>query len=100
VALQTDWLEWWVSRMQKASRRIDIDYRTLVADPVAAVVHIHDTLGLPLTEGHVRRMHSWLSENGQRRHGENPYRCEDFGQKTEEIAERFRAYRSRHGFDR
>jgi hypothetical protein len=106
VEAHTTWLTWLLDRNAAAlaslppRRVIDIDYHSLVTDPIATVAHIHDTLGLPLTEGHVRRMHSWLSENGQRRHGENPYSLEAFGQKPEQVAERFQAYRERYGFVR
>jgi hypothetical protein len=106
VAAHTAWLAWLLERNAAARaalparRVVDIDYRELVADPVAAVGRIHDALDLPLTDGHAARMRRWLADNGQRRHGDNPYTAEAFGQSSAEIAERFSAYRERFGFAR
>jgi hypothetical protein len=100
IAAQTDWLGWLVERLGRGGgARVHVDYRELVADPIAAVARIHDALDLPLTDGHAARMRQWLADNGQRRHGGNPYRCEDFGQRPAAVAERFAAYRAERGFD-
>jgi hypothetical protein len=101
VAVQTAWLEHMVARNAEARSTVpagslvDVDYRALVADPLATVARIHDAFGLPLTDPHVERMRTFLADNGQRRHGGNPYAAQDFGQTPAEIAERFADYRRR-----
>ncbi|HVE82278.1 MAG TPA: sulfotransferase [Myxococcales bacterium] len=106
VAAHTDWLSWVVERNAAARSRfpprqlVDVDYRALVADPVAQVERIHRAFNLPLTGRHVERMRAYLAENGQRRHGPNPYSAEAFGQRPEELAERFAAYRRRFNLER
>jgi hypothetical protein len=104
VEAHMTWLSWLLERNTAARaslpprRVLDIDYRELVADPIATVGGIHDALGLPMTEEHVQRMRGWLADHGQRSHGENPYTPEAFGQSAAEIAERFQIYRERYGF--
>lgn len=104
VEAHTRWLAHVVARNEAARPRVprlvDVDYRALAADPLAAVARVHEAFGLPLTDGHVARMRAYLAENGQRRHGENPYSAEAFGQPPEAIAERFAGYRAHFGFDR
>jgi hypothetical protein len=103
VAMQTRWLEWILAENARARstfparQLVNVDYRSLVADPIATVARVHDAFGLPLTDAHVARMRAYLAENGQRRHGANPYDASAFGQRPEEIAERFAAYRERFG---
>ncbi|HVE82277.1 MAG TPA: sulfotransferase [Myxococcales bacterium] len=101
VEAQTRWLEWMVERNAAARARfpegqlVDVGYRALAADPVGQVERIHRAFGLPLTEGHLQRMRAYVAKNGQRRHGENPYSAEEFGQRPEELARRFEGYRRR-----
>lgn len=95
VAANTRWLAWTADRMRPTG--VQVAYRDLVRDPVAEVARIHAAYGLPLTEGHVARMRVFLAENAQRRHGGNEYSLAQFGQREEEIVERFSAYRERFG---
>jgi hypothetical protein len=103
VAAQTRWLEEVVRRnaagreQVPARQLVDVDYRALMADPVAAVARIHEAFALPLGEGHLERMRGYLAANPQRRHGPNPYSAEAFGQSADEVAERFSSYRRRFG---
>ena len=106
-----DWLSWVLERntaLRQAPpdrrtdhrtglRIVDVDYRALVQDPIGQVARIHAAFGLPLTAAHERRMVEHLSAHPQRRFGPNPYAAEDYGQRTEAIAERFADYRSRFG---
>jgi hypothetical protein len=106
VAANTAWLERVVERNAvgrshvPAAQRIDVDYRELVADPVAMVVRVHTAFGLPVTEGHLARARALLAEHGQRRHGDNPYTAEEFGQTRDELARRFARYRHEHDLAR
>jgi len=71
----------------------DVDYPALVRDPVGTVAAVHAHFGLPFDAALEDRLRAWLGQNGKSRFGENPYSAEAFGQRPEEIAERFSTYR-------
>ena len=105
VQAHTDWLSWQVERNTKAraalpqDKVLDIEYRTLLQDPIAVVERIHDRFSLPLTGADIDRMRAYLQAHSQRAHGPNPYSAQAFGQRTEAIAERFASYREAHGYE-
>lgn len=76
-------------------RVVDVDYRRLLVDPVGVVRRIHGHFGLPWSPLVEARLAAFVAENGQRRHGENPYSAEAFGQTAAGIDARFVAYRDR-----
>jgi hypothetical protein len=84
----------------RRDRLIDVRYEELLADPIAVVARVHDHAGFELSGADIDRMRAWLSENHQRKHGANPYSTEAFGQRPEQIAERFVDYRHEHGYAR
>jgi hypothetical protein len=96
------WLEHHVDRNAAARAALpagavfDVDYGALVRDPVATVAAVHAHFGLPFEARLEERLDAWLAENGQRRFGDNPYTATAFGQRPEEIAERFSEYRRRY----
>ena len=101
VATNTDWLAT-VAKRSVADRErvpkgqvIDVDYRALVADPVGTVRTIHDRFGLAWSDALDARVGSFVRENGQRKHGDNPYAASEFGQSAAAIDDRFAAYRAR-----
>jgi hypothetical protein len=71
---------------------IDIDYREILADPVAVVARILEFHGLPFRDGHERRIAEYVAANPQHKHGVHRYRAEDFGQHPDQIRERFAGY--------
>ncbi len=101
VATNTTWLETVATRSVDdrarvpAGRVLDIDYRDLLADPVGIARRVHLHFGLPWSDALDARLAAFVAENGQRRHGDNPYAPEDYGQTTEGIDARFEAYRAR-----
>jgi hypothetical protein len=101
VRANTRWLETVVERnaavrgVVPADRLVDVDYRALVADPLAVVAQVHEQLGLPLTDAHRSRVRAWLAAHPQREHGPNPYDVRDYGQTRDELVERFAGYRRR-----
>jgi hypothetical protein len=103
AAAETAWLEHMVLRNEETRAKVpprqlvDVDYRALLADPIGTATRVHEAFGLPLTEGHVARMSAYLADNGQRKHGDNPYTAEAFGETLGALAERFAAYRARFG---
>jgi hypothetical protein len=82
----------------RSDRLIDVRYEALLADPIAVVARIHEHAGFPLVGAEVDRMRAWLTDNHQRKHGDNPYSAEAFGQRPQEIVERFADYRREHGY--
>lgn len=101
VATNTDWLDTVARRSIDDRARvpegqvIDVDYRALVADPVQVVRGIHDRFGLAWSPTLDARLAAFVRDNGQRKHGDNPYAAAAFGQSAEAIDERFAAYRAR-----
>jgi hypothetical protein len=94
------WLEHHVSQNRAARDTLppgaicDVDYRALVADPIATVARVHAQLGLPFDNVFEARIAEWIATHPQRAFGDNPYSAEDFGQTRGAIAERFSAYRA------
>jgi hypothetical protein len=101
VRAHMKWLTWHVERNAAARAALrprhllDVHYRELVEDPIGTVVRVHEAFALPVSDAHVARMRAHLAETGQRRHGENPYAPEDYGQTADEIAGCFAEYRRR-----
>jgi hypothetical protein len=104
VAANTRWIETitdacLIDTGAPAGRVIDVDYRTLVRDPVAAAREIHQRFELPWSDELERRMRRYVADNGQRKHGENAYDAAAFGQSAQALRERFTAYRRAFGLD-
>lgn len=102
VETNTRWLHELVRRGIEArpsappERILDVDYRTLVADPVGTVERIHEHFGLELDPPTLERLERHVVEHPQRKHGNNRYRIEDYDQRPEALAERFSEYRARY----
>lgn len=79
------------------ARFIDVDYRDLVADPLATVQRIYASAGVPFTpdaEAGVERVRTSQTKD---RHGSHRYALADFGLREGEVAERFSRWRQRFG---
>lgn len=76
---------------------IDVDYRELVADPLAVMERLCTTLKLPWSEEIRARLDAWLAAHRQHAHGVHRYAAEDFGLSAGEIAELHADYRTRFG---
>lgn len=101
VELNTRWLHDLAQRSIDArpslppERILDVGYRELLADPVGVVARIHDCFGLPLEPATRARLERYVAAHPQRQYGTNAYRVEDYGQRSEALAERFAEYRAR-----
>lgn len=96
VEADTAWLEHVARRSVEdrvPDRVMDVDYRALLADPVGTVRRIHERFGLPIPDAFDERLRAFVADNGQRKHGDNPYAAEAFGQTADAIDARFGAYR-------
>jgi hypothetical protein len=97
-----EWLlDLWSSRLNQgmAVRRghdpaqfFDLSFRDILADPVGAAKRIYRHFGVALTPQAEERMHAWINNNPQGKHGEHRYRAEDFGLTDDAIAARFAPY--------
>lgn len=80
-------------------RVIDVDYRAIVRDPVAVARAIHAQFGLAWSDELEARMRRFVADNGQRKHGDNRYDPDAFGQPAAALRERFADYRRTFGLD-
>jgi len=82
---------------------IDVQYKTLVADPIGEAERIHAAFGLPLTPRAKARMEAFLAVN---RHGQSQagvkhrYALEDFGLTEARVEEICGRYLDRYGVAR
>ncbi len=74
-------------------RFIDVDYRQLVSDPVAAVRGIYRDLGEPMDTNFEASLMAHANEHRQHKYGRHSYTFEDFGLNRDALNERFSAYR-------
>jgi hypothetical protein len=76
---------------------IDVDYRELVADPMAVMSRLCGELDLPWSESIRADIGRWLAEHPQHKYGVHRYEASDFGLDEGALRERFSAYRERFG---
>ncbi|MFV8756722.1 sulfotransferase family protein [Nannocystaceae bacterium ST9] len=76
---------------------IDVDYRELVADPLAVMTRLCGELELAWDPEIRDRIGRWLADNTQHKHGLHRYEAGDFGLDEAGMHERFAAYRRRFG---
>ena len=76
---------------------VDVAYRQLVDDPIAAVRAIYDRRGQPLTAGAEAGMRRWIAGNPQHRHGAHRYDLARFGLTGDEVEAAFARYSERFG---
>jgi hypothetical protein len=99
-------VEMWAERLEHAlavrgrcdpARFLDLHFREIVEDPVAAARRVYAHFGLPWTDEGEREMTAWSSAHPQGRHGAHRYDAARFGLSEGAIRERFRAYTERFG---
>lgn len=82
-----------------AGQVMDVDYRSLVDDPIAVVRSIYDRFDLPFTDAAETRMRAFLAEHRKDKHGRHEYTLEQFGLVAQEETRRYREYAQRFGLD-
>jgi hypothetical protein len=75
-----------------AERFYDVDYQALLHDPMTVIEGIYRWFGLPLADGVLARMRTYLANNPQNRHGPHRYSLEDFGLRAEAVTKRYKRY--------
>jgi hypothetical protein len=78
-----------------ADRIVDVRYEDLTTDPVGAVKRVYRHFGLDFDAGFEARLRKGVANRPQEKFGRHDYCAEDFGMTDAQIAERFKAYRSR-----
>jgi hypothetical protein len=79
------------------ARLVDLDYPALVADPIAAVRRIYETIGVELTPDVVAGFERYRSANRQHARGLHRYDAAQFGLDAGALRERFARYEERFG---
>lgn len=75
-------------------RFFDIDYRHLVADPLAAVQALYAHFDYAFDASTAASMGRWMTQNPQHKHGVHRYSLEQFGLDPVQINHRFATYRA------
>ena len=83
-------------RAQSPSQQFfDLDFREVLADPIAAVRRIYAHFGFAWTPAGESAMRRWHAENPQGKHGEHRYSAAEYGLDADEMDERFAGYVAR-----
>lgn len=80
------------ARQRHGDRFVDVDYRALVADPVATTAQLYADLGRELTDESRARMTTHVGEHRQHRWGRHEYTFEKFGLEADALRDRLRDY--------
>jgi hypothetical protein len=82
-------------RDDNGARHIDVDYRSLMADPVATVATLCDRLGFEFDDASRRAVQQWLDDHPQDQHGVHRYSAAEFGLDPDRLRARFDFYARR-----
>lgn len=75
------------------ARFLDLSYKRLVADPIAAVESICHRFGYEFSDEYQQRCQRYLAVNPQHKHGVHKYSLADFGLTADTVNQHFAAYR-------
>ena len=75
-----------------ADHLLDLNYRALVDDPLAAVRRIYGQFDLPLTAVAAERMRRYLAGHPRDKHGQHEYSLASFGLDPDDLTHHFKAY--------
>lgn len=67
------------------SRFADVDFRSLVSDPIGVIERIYEQFQMPLTDALRVAMQKYLKENPRHKHGRHAYSAQQFGLTEEQI---------------
>jgi hypothetical protein len=82
-------------RDQNEERHIDVDYRSLMKDPVGSVAALCERLGVACDEPSRQAVQQWLDDHPQDQHGVHRYTAADFGLDDDRLRARFDFYTRR-----
>lgn len=70
----------------------NVEYSQMVADPIGIIRGIYEQYGLNFTKEAEDRMHAWIANNPQHKHGKHRYSMEEYGLKAEDITDSMGPY--------
>jgi len=78
-------------------RVLDLRFRDIVADPVAAVRQVYAHAGIAFTPATGQAVREWWEENPADKHGQHRYELADFGLTREQVEEVYADYIDTYG---
>jgi hypothetical protein len=78
-----------------AEQFYDVNYSTLVQDPIGTVRRLYEYFGYTFNPRMEENLNRWISENPQHKHGIHRYSLEQFGLEPKVVNRRFVNYRQR-----
>jgi hypothetical protein len=82
-------------RDPKPERHLDVDYPSLMRDPIATVATLCESLGVAFDDASGRAVQRWIDDNPQGQHGAHRYTAADFGLDPDRLRARFDFYSGR-----
>jgi hypothetical protein len=76
---------------------VDVSYRQMIADPIATVRTVYDSLGISLSGEAEKRMRTFIAANPQGKQGEHVHRLGNYGLQEADVSSRMRDYIERYG---
>ena len=76
-------------------RHVDVDYPSLMRDPVGTVAALCDRVDVAFDEASRAAVQQWLDDNPQNKHGVHRYTAADFGLDEDRLRARFDFYSRR-----
>jgi Sulfotransferase family len=77
------------------ARHLDVDYQSLMRDPVEVVAAVCERVGLVFDDRSQEAVQDWIDANPQDKHGVHRYSPEDFGLDADKLRSRFDFYARR-----
>lgn len=85
-------LAWREAHTDKECQFYDVHYTDFIANQIQSVEDIYTFLGLEMSSDHRAKMHSYLSEKPQHKHGGHTYTLEEYGLSRSIENERYKKY--------
>ena len=82
-------------RDETTERHVDVDYGSLMRDPVETVASLCGRLGMVFDDASRRAVQQWIDDNPQDKHGVHRYTAADFGLDPDRLRARFDFYSRR-----
>jgi len=81
-----------VRREMPETRFVDLQYRSLLSDPIGEFRRVLAAIGLKVTAQDIEEATSWMAANGRDTHPRHQYAAEEFGVTRQELRDSFKFY--------
>ena len=81
---------------EKNSRFIDINYKSLILDPLRSLKEIGTHCDLKIGDNYEQLIKNYLDRHPKGKHGKHQYSLKQFGLCENELKSLFREYREKH----